>query len=200
MQPLVAKEFVMQQTPSTNAVEVAPATSADRNPQLAVRKADMTDAATEPTAERDAHFPLGAHIVTPRLWYTHHGIYVGAGKVVHYQGLASSLRSGPVAMVSLAEFTHGHPVRAQGEVDMAYSGIEVVARACSRLGEDAYDVLRNNCEHFCSWCLTGSARSPQVERLLSNPRAVALAAQVLAGLVHGWSTACGALHGLPFFN
>ena len=149
----------------------------------------MTNATTEPTAARDVHFPLGAHIVTPRRWYTHHGIYVGAGQVVHYQGLSSSLRRGPVAKVSLAEFANGHPVRLHGEANAAYSGIEVVARACSRLGEDAYDVLRNNCEHFCSWCLIGAARSPQVERLLSSSRAMALAARVLAGLVNGWSTA-----------
>ena len=77
------------------------------------------------TAARDLHFPLGAHIVTPRRWYTHHGIYVGAGQVVHYQGLSSSLRRGPVAKVSLAEFTYGHPVRLHGEADVAYSGIEV---------------------------------------------------------------------------
>ena len=157
----------------------------------------MTNATTESTATQDVHFPLGAHIVTPRRWYTHHGIYVGAGQVVHYEGLSSSLRRGRVAKVSLAEFAHGHPVRMHDEADVAYSGIEVVARACSRLGEDAYDVLRNNCEHFCSWCLIGAARSPQVERLLSSPRAVALAARVLTGLVNGWSTARDAL---PLLN
>jgi hypothetical protein len=143
----------------------------------------------QPTAARDVHFPLGAHIVTPRRWYTHHGIYVGAGQVVHYQGPSSSLRRGRVAKVSLAEFAHGHPVRMHDEADVAYFDIEVVARACSRLGEDADDVLRNNCEHFCSWCLIGAARSPQVERLLSSSRAVALTVQVLAGLVNWWSTA-----------
>ena len=133
-------------------------------------------------------FPLGAHIVTPRRWYTHHGIYVGAGQVVHYQGLSSSLHRGSVAKVSLAEFSHGQPVLLHGKADAEYSGIEVVERACSRLGEDAYDVLRNNCEHFCSWCLTGAARSPQVERVLLRSRAVALAAQALASLVTGWNT------------
>jgi hypothetical protein len=150
---MVAKEFGMQQTSSANAVEVF-------------------------------DIPLGAHIVTPRRWYTHHGIYVGAGQVVHYQGLSTSLlRHGPVTKVSLAEFTHGQPVHVQGEADAAYSGIEAVARAYSRLGEDAYDVLRNNCEHFCSWCLAGAARSPQVECLMTNPRAVALAAQALGVLI-----------------
>jgi len=183
----------MQQTPSANAVEVRPTANAGRDPRSTFREADMSNATTEATAARDVQFPLGAHIVTPRRWYTHHGIYVGAGQVVHYEGLSSSLRRGPVAKVSLAEFTQGHPLRVYDEADAAYSGIEVVARACSRLGEDAYDVLRNNCEHFCSWCLTGAARSPQVERLLLSSRAVVLGAQVLASLVNGWSTARDAL-------
>ena len=38
-----------------------------------------------------------------------------------------------------------------------------VERARSRLGEDRYRLWSNNCEHFVHWCLTGSARSRQVE-------------------------------------
>ena len=144
----------------------------------------MTTTTTEWTAAHDVHFPLGAHVVTPRRWYTHHGIYVGAGQVVHYEGLSSSLRRGRVAKVSLAEFAHGHPVRMHDEADVAYSGVEVVARAVSRLGEDAYDVLRNNCEHFCSWCLLGAARSPQVERLFSSAGMLQFAAALLMRMVN----------------
>jgi hypothetical protein len=160
---------------------------------LSANAVDTTNATTAPITARDEHFPLGAHIVTPRRGYTHHGIYVGAGQVVHYEGLSSSLRRGPVAKVSIAEFSNGHPVCVRDEVDVAYSGVEVVARACSRLGEDPYDVLRNNCEHLCSWCLTGTARSPQVERLLLSSCAVVLATQVLASFVNVWSRAHDAL-------
>ena len=53
--------------------------------------------------------PLASHIVTPRRGYLHHGIYVGAGKVVHYAGLSNGLRRGPVEEISLAEFTRGRP-------------------------------------------------------------------------------------------
>src|SRR5262245_59687729 len=45
--------------------------------------------------------PLAAHLVTPRALYTHHGIYVGNGRVIHYAGLAHGLRRGPVEEVSL---------------------------------------------------------------------------------------------------
>lgn len=53
---------------------------------------------------------------------------------------------------------------------------EVVARARSRLGENRYPVLSNNCEHVCEWCLHGNSRSLQVEHLRMRPQLVLLAA------------------------
>jgi hypothetical protein len=47
-----------------------------------------------------------------------------------------------------------------------YSPEEIVPRARSRLGENHYRLLANNCEHFCNWCLSGVSHSPQVERRL----------------------------------
>jgi hypothetical protein len=44
-------------------------------------------------------------------------------------------------------------------------------RARSRLGENRYGLLRNNCEHFCEWCVQGIPRSYQVERALQFPPA-----------------------------
>jgi hypothetical protein len=146
----------------------------------------MSETWTAAVGTESEPFPLGAHVVTPRRWYTHHGIYVGAGQVVHYEGLSSSMRRGPIAKTSLAEFGHGHPVHLHDEVHGPYSGIEVAARACSRLGEDAYDVLRNNCEHFCSWCLIGTAHSVQAERLLSGGGLLALAVEAMAPLLSAW--------------
>lgn len=109
--------------------------------------------------------PLGAHLVTPRLGYTHHGIYVGAGRVVHYAGLSGALLRGPVEEVPLALFARGRPVAIKRNADARYSPEEIVARARSRLGENGYRVTTNNCEHLCEWCVAGEARSEQVERL-----------------------------------
>ena len=50
------------------------------------------------TAESEP--PVGAHGVTRRRAFTHHGIYVGASQVVHYVGLARQLRRGPVEEIS----------------------------------------------------------------------------------------------------
>ena len=50
---------------------------------------------------------LGSHLVSPRLGFAHHGIYVGCGRVVHYGAFVHGLHRGPVEEVSLARFTHG---------------------------------------------------------------------------------------------
>ena len=39
---------------------------------------------------------------------------------------------------------------------------ETARRAESRIGERAYNLLWNNCEHFANWCATGIAWSQQV--------------------------------------
>ena len=114
-------------------------------------------------AVADVDLTIGTHLVTNRLWYTHHGVYAGAGKVVHYAGLSLSLRRGPVHEVTLAEFAHGHPVWARQSPGARFAGVEAVRRAYSRIGEDRYHLISNNCEHFCTWCLYGESRSEQID-------------------------------------
>ena len=118
----------------------------------------------------------GTHLVTSRRGYMHHGIYVGRGMVVHYAGLCGFLRSGPVEEVTMSQFSMGREVRIIEYSESKYSPQEIVVRARSRLGENEYHVLRNNCEHFCSWCISGRSRSMQVE----HPLAFTLRALVIA--------------------
>ena len=117
----------------------------------------------------NAPFRPGTHLVTDRTVYTHHGIYVGDGRVVHYAGLANGLESGPVEEVSLEQFANGERVFAAAHSSRSFSDAEIVARARSRLGEKMYDILRNNCEHFSQWCVTGRRRSWQVRKWMSLP-------------------------------
>ncbi len=123
--------------------------------------------------------PLAAHLVTARRAYTHHGIYVGDGKVVHYAGLSRGWRSGPVEEVTLAEFARGRSIRVRPCSNPQFDPHQVIARARSRLGENCYHMLTNNCEHFCEWCLRGKNRSSQVDRIKSRPRRLALAVSKL---------------------
>ena len=111
--------------------------------------------------------PLGAHLVTPRLGFTHHGIYAGGGQVIHYGSFAESTRRRPVEQVPVARFAHRHSVWIRTDRDAAFNRKTVVYRARSRVGEDRYRLLSNNCEHFCEWCVHGENRSYQVERILN---------------------------------
>ncbi|HKU00875.1 MAG TPA: lecithin retinol acyltransferase family protein [Paraburkholderia sp.] len=128
------------------------------------RSADTTTRAAE-------ELPLGAHLVSHRTGYSHHGIYVGEGRVVHYAGLCTSLHRGPIEEVSLERFAAGHEVSVVAHPCAAYAGRAAVARARSRLGEDRYRLLTNNCEHFCTWCVDGKGRSEQVRTCFAHPLA-----------------------------
>jgi len=114
----------------------------------------------------------GAHILARRRGYLHHGIYVGQGRVVHYGGLERGFFRAPVEEVSLSEFARGRRIWTRWSDQSCYGREEVIRRARSRVGENQYALLRNNCEHFCEWCLRGEARSYQVERLLSSRKAL----------------------------
>lgn len=111
---------------------------------------------------------LGTHIVTPRRGYTHHGIYVGCGKVVQYARLTRGLRRGPVEEVVLTQFAQGCPIWVRLEESPRFDGDEVVHRPRSRIGEDYYHLLTNNCGHFCEWCVRGEHRSYQVDEWVSR--------------------------------
>lgn len=157
-----------------------------------MQRSATNDAKTGSPAAQDVHFPLGAHLVTPRRGYTHHGIYVGGGQVVHYMGLSSGWHRGPVSQVTLAQFASGRAISIQPEPAAAHTPLDIAARARSRLGEDRYSLLRNNCEHFCAWCAHGVARSSQVDRFLGWPSRFAQAARSLLLAPLGWAATQGA--------
>lgn len=109
---------------------------------------------------------IGAHLVTPRIGYTHHGIYIGNGKVIHYSGLADglTLTSGVIEEATLEVFRNGESFTVRTYAHPRFNGQAVVERAQSRLGENLYHVYSNNCEHFCEWCINDEHRSEQVEQ------------------------------------
>jgi hypothetical protein len=127
--------------------------------------------------------PLGAHLVTPRFAFAHHGVYLGGRKVMHYGAVPYQLRGAPVEEVAFSFFAHGHPVYVRPHAAPRFDRNEVIDRARSRLGEDRYALLRNNCEHFCEWCVQGVARSHQVECALRFPRALLHAARAALPLL-----------------
>ena len=134
-------------------------------------------------------FPVGTHLAARRPGYTHHGIYVGHGRVIHYAGLSRHFSGGPVEVISLSEFSAGFGLYLVPHPNSRYTGFEIARRAATRLGEQNYKLLTNNCEHLCLWCVLGHGRSDQVDACLRNPvRAVQVLFVMLLGKVIGSST------------
>jgi HRAS-like suppressor 3 len=77
---------------------------------------------------------IGDHLVTSCTGYTHHGIYIGDGQVIHYAGLAHGLHAGSVEIITLDGFGNGNKIRVYDYAAPAYDGGDAVARAHSRLG------------------------------------------------------------------
>ena len=143
--------------------------SPNRPAQRARRECHRASASALPKLALETEPPLGAHLVTERRGYSHHGIYVGNGKVVHYAGLLGSLHRGPVEEISIARFAAGHKTWIKPSLSARFVGEDAVQRARSRLGENRYRVLTNNCEHFCTWSLYGENRSEQIDQCLAHP-------------------------------
>jgi hypothetical protein len=110
---------------------------------------------------------IGDHLVTPRTGYTHHGIYIGNGEVIHYSGFANGQSTGTICITTVQAFANGHGVSVREHFFRRYDATESVERAHSRLGEDWYNVLINNCEHFVNWCINDLHISDQVNRLIA---------------------------------
>lgn len=106
-----------------------------------------------------------------------------SGRVVHYAGLAHGWRSGPVEELAPDRFAAGGGIEVKAVPLSADIGEEAVRRARSRLGEDRYRLLTNNCEHFCSWCLYGESHSEQVQRCLARPL---MALRLLGAIAATW--------------
>ncbi len=105
------------------------------------------------------------HLQVPRRHglFNHHGIDLGDGTVAHYLEGREILRS-PVS-----EFSQGEVVSVLDHADASPAGV-TLRRAMSRLGEQNYNLLFNNCEHFATWCKTGRHRSEQVDSVIDRAR------------------------------
>jgi hypothetical protein len=120
----------------------------------------------------------GAHLVVRYAVYRHHGIYAGHGRVIHYAGWIRG-RRGLVEETSLDDFAEGRSLYVRKLPPDRASGRAIVRRARSRLGERRYHLIENNCEHFCTWSRSGTARSLQIERMATTLRLVLHATQSL---------------------
>ncbi|KAL3728028.1 hypothetical protein ACJRO7_032730 [Eucalyptus globulus] len=122
----------------------------------------------------------GEHIYTFRRCglYTHHGIYIGEGYVIHFTrtrvdktSLDSFRREGE-KLHPLHSYAYGRPLLeyqlmrwgTRSILPDAKSPEEVVNKAWELYGGDGfgeYNLIDNNCEHFATFCKTGVRASAQ---------------------------------------
>lgn len=135
----------------------------------------------------------GMHLCVGKPFYTHHGIGDDKGGVIHYSGLADGLQSGPICQVSLQEFSDGKQIFVKEHRNRKYSCKEAVERAKSRIGENAYSVFGNNCEHFVEWCIEGKHSSDQVDRGVATtaPVSSVMAGAGTVGIISSAGTVAG---------
>lgn len=90
--------------------------------------------------------------------YQHHGIDCGDGSVIHYRKPSETIER-----TSFSVFSKGNSVYIINYPEgFCFISDVVIQRAESRLGEQKYNLLFNNCEHFATWSKTGISNSKQI--------------------------------------
>ncbi|BAQ60291.1 phage shock protein A (IM30) [Geminocystis sp. NIES-3708] len=91
--------------------------------------------------------------------YQHHGIDIGDGSVIHYRKPSEIIEQ-----TSFETFSKNNEVYCrQYPTGFSFIPEVTVKRALSRLGENKYNLLFNNCEHFATWCKIGVSESQQIK-------------------------------------
>ena len=97
--------------------------------------------------------------------YVHYGIDLGDGTVAHARPhrFERLWAGGAVVRTSFEEFARGEAVRVVHEPPAAFSLEQVAQRAEEHVGREGYSPVVDNCEHFTTWCATGTCHSRQID-------------------------------------
>lgn len=153
-----------------------------------------------------AQLALGDVVRFNRGEYSHVGIYIGRGKVIHlwsptehdFQVRIDTLRR-VLLSDAQSDAEHYHEYAALTALPECYTDEldermladhqldplprqEVVQRAMEKLGERDYDYLSYNCEHFVTWARYGFGASPQVTSHTNHVLAGAMIGAVVGGI------------------
>ena len=105
----------------------------------------------------------------------HYGIFVDENEIIAFGRMPSYYKGGGkgekivVLKTTAEEFSCGlfveKGIPEKDEKKKLRKADEIVAAARSRLGEDGYNIIHNNCEHFVNECAFGVKRSAQEEEI-----------------------------------
>ena len=127
----------------------------------------------------------GAHIYAGRGVYAHHGIDIGDGTVIHYQGKAEG---GQISQDLISSFSPGKQIY-EIKHKNCNSPDTTVKLAYEKFNQQRknYHLFNSNCEHFAYWCKTQKNKSDQiggvVTPLVSSSTAAAVPLMFGAGII-----------------
>ena len=109
----------------------------------------------------------GDHVYVKRTTrhYKHHGIYIGHGKVIHVSGSIREKRDPEVRETDLSTFLNGGILRRR-VYKKRLPASETIRIAKQQLHNKHFSIVRNNCEHFATFCVTGKKKSFQVRKIV----------------------------------
>ncbi|ONS01436.1 hypothetical protein A8E20_16015 [Burkholderia cenocepacia] len=129
----------------------------------------------------------GGHLWVQRPGYEHHGLASGSNTVIQYSGKDGIFETGVIEEVLLSTFAKGRKVRFVDHPNRLHNRSASVGRARARIGEDEYNLVFNNCEHFVMWCIEDKHTSEQVNRKVRTAGR-ATAAAVMNRWYQTWAT------------
>ncbi len=124
--------------------------------------------------------------------FDHHGLFLGDGTVVHFDGEPTDDRPAKVRRTSVSSFLRGRDENQLGVAEVLsirgrpagnLLGSVASLRALSATGDEDYSVVARNCEHFATWASLGVSHSSQTRVLGQVSRLVELAPEAIQVLV-----------------
>ncbi|MDM1248872.1 lecithin retinol acyltransferase family protein [Acinetobacter sichuanensis] len=146
--------------------------------------------------KRLVRYPLGTHLIVKNFGYSHHGIYAGKGRVIHYSGFAHFFKKRPIEITTLDKFARNRKIIIRLYEQPKFKGRHIVRRMRSRMHENNYHLIVNNCEHLCTWAITGIESSPQVVKMMHRLTTIGYVSSMMTymnGLFLTIATTCFAL-------
>ena len=105
--------------------------------------------------------------------YFHYGVYVGGGKVIHFNDPnpnSTTKSKATIIETSLAEFAAGDTVFIEPVDDsIAHNSNEKTAQEAERIyciSTGHYNLAINNCEHFANLCRYNRKKSSQISKFI----------------------------------
>lgn len=118
----------------------------------------------ESLPHKNEHMTVIDEVIARTKSYYHYGIQISEDKVVHFVGASYLKRKeSKIEITSISKFLRDGKLEIVDSYSKSFSNEEIVNRALSKVGTnfDGYSVIKNNCEHFATWCATGKKQSQQ---------------------------------------